>query len=103
MARVFALADLHLSSSGAKPMAVFGAIWSDHAGRMAAAWDETVGPGDVVLLPGDLSWARNLDEAREDLAWIGARPGAKVLLRGNHDSWWASVSKVRRALPDGCS
>jgi predicted phosphohydrolase len=102
MARVFALADLHLSSSGAKPMDVFGTIWKDHPARMAAAWDATVEPDDAVLLPGDLSWARTLDEAKDDLAWIGARPGTKVLLRGNHDGWWASVSKVRRALPVGC-
>jgi len=83
-------------------MDVFGALWKDHAARIAAAWDAAVAPGDAVLLPGDLSWARDLDEARGDLSWIGARPGVKFLLRGNHDGWWASVAKVRRALPPGC-
>jgi uncharacterized protein len=102
MARLWALADLHLSLSGAKPMVVFGELWHDHAARMAAAWDAAVGDEDGVLLAGDLSWARGLEEAREDLAWVGARPGRKLLLRGNHDSWWASLSKVRRALPAGC-
>jgi predicted phosphohydrolase len=102
MARLFALADLHLSLSGAKPMDVFGETWTDHATRMAAAWDATVAPDDAVLVPGDVSWARDLDEAAPDLAWIGARPGAKLLLRGNHDSWWTSVSRVRRALPARC-
>jgi hypothetical protein len=83
-------------------MDVFGESWRDHADRMAAAWDRLVGPDDAVLLPGDLSWARDLEEAKPDLAWIGRRPGSKILLRGNHDSWWTSASKVRRALPAGC-
>lgn len=102
MTRLHAIADLHLSGSGTKPMDVFGEAWKDHPGRMAAAWDAIVAPGDAVLLPGDLSWARDLNEARPDLEWIGARPGVKVLLRGNHDGWWTSVSKVRKALPAGC-
>ena len=83
-------------------MDVFGALWKDHPERIAAAWDATVAPGDTVLVPGDVSWARDLEEARGDLAWIGARPGVKLLLRGNHDGWWTSIAKVRRALPDGC-
>jgi predicted phosphohydrolase len=83
-------------------MSVFGPAWNDHAARIAQAWDATVAPSDTVLLPGDLSWARDLDEAAADLAWIGSRPGEKFLLRGNHDSWWGSLTKVRRALPAGC-
>ncbi len=102
MARVFAIADLHLSASGAKPMDVFGVSWQDHPRRIAAAWDTVVAGEDAVLLPGDLSWARDLEEAHDDLAWIGARPGAKFLLRGNHDAWWAGLAKVRQALPSGC-
>lgn len=102
MPKLFALADLHLSLSGAKPMDVFGEAWTDHAGRMAKAWDRSVGPEDTVLLPGDLSWAGDLEEAAPDLEWIGARPGFKLLLKGNHDYWWPSLAKLRRALPDGC-
>jgi predicted phosphohydrolase len=102
MPKLFALADLHLSLSGEKPMDVFGDLWRDHDLRMAEAWDATVGDDDVVLVPGDISWARDLGSAREDLAWLGARPGFKLLLRGNHDSWWASLAKVRRAIPDNC-
>jgi len=83
-------------------MDVFGAQWLDHSSRIAAAWDAAVAPDDTVLLPGDLSWARDLDEAGADLAWIGARPGVKFLLRGNHDGWWTSIAQVRRALPPGC-
>jgi hypothetical protein len=102
MHRLFALADLHLSGAGHKPMDVFGEAWRGHAARMAAAWDALVGPCDTVLLAGDLSWGRTLAEAAPDLAWIGARPGCKLLLRGNHDGWWSSLSQVRRALAPGC-
>lgn len=102
MGSLFALADLHLSLSGEKPMDVFGELWRDHSARMAEAWDGTVGPEDTVLLPGDLSWAKTLDDAASDLGWIGQRPGRKLLLRGNHDYWWSSVAKVTRALPEGC-
>ena len=102
MVRLFALADLHLSLNGEKPMDIFGPAWTEHADRMAEAWDRRVGADDVVLLPGDLSWARSLRDAALDLAWIEARPGMKVLLRGNHDSWWTSLQKVRAALSDRC-
>lgn len=81
-------------------MHVFGEHWRDHHETMAAAWDASVGPDDVVLSPGDISWAMRLDEAAKDLAWIAARPGRlKVLTRGNHDYWWSAIGKVRSALP----
>ena len=103
MARLFALADLHLSGTGEKPMDRFGALWVDHARRMAENWDRVVEPDDWILLPGDLSWARHLRDAACDLAWIDERPGLKLLLRGNHDSWWSGPGKVRAALPASCS
>lgn len=98
--QIFGLSDLHLSFSSDKPMDVFGEHWRDHAQKMAASWDELVGPDDVVLVPGDISWALRLEQAAADLAWIGARPGrAKILVRGNHDYWWSAIGKVRKALP----
>ena len=102
MGRLLALADLHLSGTGDMPMDCFGDLWVDHTSRMAENWDAMVRPEDWVLLPGDLSWAKNLEQAACDLAWIGERPGSKLLLRGNHDSWWSSRTKVRQALPRGC-
>lgn len=102
MARLFALADLHLSLAGLKPMDVFGELWRGHVERMAAAWDRAVDDGDTVLLPGDISWARNASEVEPDLDWIAQRPGRKLFLRGNHDGWWSSLARVRRLLPPGC-
>ena len=32
-----------------------------------------------------------------DLNWIAALPGRKIILRGNHDYWWASLKKMQTA------
>jgi predicted phosphohydrolase len=70
-------------------MDVFGPQWEDHAARAAANWDAVVGENDIVLMPGDHSWAMRLDDALPDLAFIAKRPGKKVMIRGNHDYWWS--------------
>ena len=102
MPHVFAIGDLHLSLSVPnKAMDVFGAHWKDHADRIKEAWQDTVSEDDLVLIPGDISWAMYLSDAVADLAFIGALKGSKLLLRGNHDYWWQSVTKVRAALPKG--
>ena len=97
---VYAIADLHLPARQ-KPMDVFGEHWKDHFRRIGEDWRARVKPTDLVLLPGDLSWAMRLEDALEDLRSIGALPGRKLLLRGNHDYWWSSIGRVRRALPEG--
>jgi len=101
MMKIFAIADLHLSLAKPKPMDIFGPAWSDHHLRIARRWRELVGEEDWVLICGDISWAMQLEEAREDLSFIAGLPGRKVLIRGNHDYWWKSISKVRNALPQG--
>ncbi len=68
---------------------------------MAENWRAVVAPDDVVLVPGDISWAMQLGAAKLDLEMIGALPGRKILLRGNHDYWWSSLAKVRSILPPG--
>ncbi len=101
--RIWGISDLHLSFSTDKPMHVFGDHWQGHDQKMAAAWDATVADDDIVLCPGDLSWAMKLEQADKDLSWIGARKGkTKVLTRGNHDYWWSAIGKVRSALPPSC-
>jgi len=97
---VFAIGDLHLSSQG-KTMDIFGPQWGDHQKRLSDEWSRAVGPDDIVLITGDLSWALKLEEAIVDLEWIGRLPGTKILIRGNHDYWWSSRRKVNSVLPDG--
>lgn len=99
--RVFAVADPHLSRADPKPMTIFGDNWTGHPERFFSGWRETVGEDDLVLIPGDVSWAMTLEGALPDLHDLAALPGRKVLLRGNHDYWWPSLSKLRAALPDG--
>ena len=82
-------------------MTIFGPNWEGHPDSFFDGWRHVVGEGDLVLVPGDLSWAMTLEEAKPDLESIAALPGKKVILRGNHDYWWPSISKLRSVLPDG--
>jgi len=96
--RLFAISDLHLSLGVDKPMDIFGPQWVGHAQRMQEAWDAMVGPDDWVLVGGDTSWGLDLAEAKPDLDWLGARPGQKILIKGNHCTWWQSRTKVEKVL-----
>ena len=101
--RLFAIGDLHLPGGEDKPMNVFGAHWDDHFSRIARAWRDAVRPEDTVLIPGDISWAMQPAAALPDLEQIAALPGRKILIRGNHDYWWNSITRVRSMLPEGMS
>lgn len=97
---IFAIGDLHLSFGvPGKDMAVFGLNWKEHYNKIATHWDEVVSKDDLVLLPGDISWAMKSEDVAKDLAWIAERPGTKVMIRGNHDYWWDTIAKVRKILP----
>ena len=49
-----------------------------------------------MIVCGDISWAMGLKNVAEDLAWLAQLPGRKLLLRGNHDYWWASLAKMQQ-------
>lgn len=109
--KIFAIGDLHLSFSGRvepphwddvnsyKPMNMFGPQWQEHYRKIYENWHRVVGKEDLVLLPGDISWAMKLDEALWDLGFIGCLPGRVAAVAGNHDYWWQSLARVRAALP----
>lgn len=99
--RVFAIGDLHLPGGDEKPMEVFGDHWEGHFARIAQDWQSRVGEDDVVLIPGDISWAMQLSAAVPDLKAIGGLTGRKILIKGNHDYWWNGIGQVRRTLPGG--
>jgi predicted phosphohydrolase len=96
---IFAIGDLHLSLTQDKPMDIFGEKWVNHVEKLRVNWLDQVSENDVVLLAGDHSWALKLEEAIQDLEFIGSLPGKKILVKGNHDFWWQSLSKVKQVLP----
>ncbi len=98
---VFAIGDLHLPGNSEKPMDVFGSHWERHMDIISDHWLSSIQPEDTVLIPGDISWAMQFEDAKTDLRTIAQLPGQKVLLRGNHDYWWSSISKLRSFLPAG--
>lgn len=102
--RIFALSDLHLSYDENyqeyKPMNIFGDNWDNHALKIKNNWEQIVREEDVVLIPGDISWALNLEEAVYDLEFIANLPGNKIITKGNHDLWWQSLTKVRKKLAE---
>ncbi|MEN6521510.1 MAG: metallophosphoesterase [Armatimonadota bacterium] len=97
---IYAIADLHLSFANPKPMDIFGPHWKDHPVKIASNWDEVVTHDDLVLVAGDTSWALKLPDAMPDLEYLAARPGRKILIRGNHDYWWGrqATNKIQRML-----
>lgn len=62
-------------------------------GKIITAWLETIHEEDTVIMAGDLSWAMNMDDAISDLKMLGRLPGRKIVVRGNHDYWWDTVTK----------
>ncbi len=91
---IYTIGDLHLSLASNKPMEIFGSHWAGHAEKIAAAWREVVQSEDVVVVPGDISWAIDFDEVLPDLQFLQELPGRKILLKGNHEHWWSTGKKL---------
>lgn len=92
---LFALGDPHLSLGADKPMDVFGGAWEGYMDKLSAGFG-VVGQEDTVVLCGDISWGMSLEQAKPDFAWLDALPGRrKLLLKGNHDYWWTTASKMK--------
>ena len=100
---VWAIADLHLSFGVPnKEMDIFGPHWKGYTDKIAQGWRASVAEDDLVLIPGDISWAMRPEEVRPDLEWIDRLPGTKVFIKGNHDYWWGSLGKLKSLLPPTC-
>ena len=96
---LYTIGDLHLSLGSNKSMEVFGTAWEGYVERLQEAFSR-LQDGDVTVLCGDLSWGMSLEESLEDLRFIDALPGRKILLKGNHDYWWNTAAKMRRFFAD---
>ncbi|MBQ9099682.1 MAG: metallophosphoesterase [Clostridia bacterium] len=93
---LFVIADLHLSNGSDHAMDVFGARWQGYTEKICKNWRAVVGERDSVIIPGDVSWAMHLNEAREDFKLLDSLPGQKYLGKGNHDFWWETAAKMGR-------
>ena len=90
---LFVIADLHLSLSADKPMDIFGG-WEDYVERLENNWQRKIKPDDTVVIPGDISWAMNLEQSYKDFEFIEKLNGKKIILKGNHDYWWNTKNKM---------
>ena len=96
---LYVIGDTHLSLSSDKPMDVFGGGWRGYVDKLKEGFAQ-VGEEDTEVLCGDLSWGMSLPEAREDFAFLNALPGKKICLKGNHDYWWTTASKMKQFFQD---
>ena len=96
---VYSISDLHLSINSNKPMDIFGPVWENSFEKIVEDWNKKIKDDDVVLLCGDLSWAMRLEDAQEDIKLLDSLKGKKILLKGNHDFWWQSITALRNILP----
>ena len=94
---IFGISDLHLSLSSDKPMDIFKG-WDNYVERLTTHWMRSVTDDDIVVIPGDISWALKLDEAYEDFRFLHSLPGTKIILKGNHDLWWSTTNKMKNFL-----
>lgn len=90
---LFAIGDPHLSLATGKSMNIFGG-WTDYEQRLEKNWRKLVSDEDTVVIAGDISWCMNLDEGLEDFRFLDSLPGRKIILKGNHDYWWATKKKA---------
>lgn len=98
--KIFAISDLHLSFGSNKPMDIFGGHWENYLDKIVEDWNKKVSADDVVLIAGDISWAMTIENTNLDFNFLSKLSGNKVIIRGNHDYWWKSISAVRVILPE---
>lgn len=98
--KIFAISDLHISTNTDKPMDVFGGNWVGYLQKIFDDWNEKVSEDDLVLIGGDISWAMNIEDAKQDLQLLENLKGKKIFIKGNHDYWWSGIGKVRDILSE---
>lgn len=95
---IYATSDLHLSLTENKSMEIFGPIWHNYVERIKENWNRVVSKDDTVIIAGDISWANKLDDAYQDFNFINNLNGNKIILKGNHDFFFVTKSKIDNFL-----
>lgn len=91
---VYAISDLHLPLSADKNMNVFGDAWEGYVDKIRSNWENKINKDDFIIIPGDISWAMNINDAYNDFNYINSLPGIKLISKGNHDYWWTTRAKL---------
>ncbi len=100
---IFVMADLHLDTvTNQKSMEIFGNRWQGYIEKIKNNWNRLITENDTVIIPGDISWALTLEDAVPDLKWIDSLNGKKIIMKGNHDFWWSTVSKMKKMFCENC-
>lgn len=95
---LYVIGDLHLTFSDPdKTMSVFSG-WTDYQERIEKNWLDIIKNDDTVVLAGDISWGMSLEQSLPDFQFIERMPGKKIVLKGNHDYWWATMKKMEDFL-----
>ena len=97
---IYVIGDLHLSFNTQKPMDIFGENWTGHEEKIKRDWLQKVKDEDLVVLPGDFSWETYLENTKKDFEYLNSLPGKKILLKGNHDYWWTTITSMRKFLKE---
>jgi len=97
---IYSISDLHLGISSDKPMDIFGPKWENYLDILKENWQSTVKPEDLVLIPGDISWAMYINEAEEDFRFLHDLNGIKLISKGNHDYWWETLQKLNKYVDE---
>ncbi len=95
---LFSISDLHLALGVNKPMDIFGGVWENYIEKLEKNWNNIIKDDDVVVMPGDFCWAMHLNEAKNDFDFLNSLPGIKILMKGNHDYWWDTLSKLKKYI-----
>ncbi len=92
---LYVIGDTHLSFGTDKPMDIFGG-WNDYTERLKNNWQRLVTENDTVVINGDISWAMTLQEALSDFEFLNSLNGNKIIMKGNHDFWWSTKTKIEK-------
>jgi uncharacterized protein len=89
--KVFVISDPHYG----RDMSVYDPVWKSHESEIHKRWSARVVTGDLVLIPGDVSWAVTTKTVRKHLEEINSLPGRVVISPGNHDRWWKKTERLQ--------
>jgi len=78
-------------------MDVFGGAWENYREKIIENM-KALCPDDVLVIAGDVSWGINLEEALPDFRLLSSLPSKKLIVKGNHDLWWETATKMKRFL-----